>query len=290
MVGYLLRHSHLLVSLAGALIGVAASLASRRVHARRRPLAYRRYRRLFIPIALIAAVTAGATALFVPSGRHILTEWKLAILHGSAWGMIVFAVLTVRSFYRLLFVLPVLVVLGASLPLWTPMPAFDGQPAGVAGIAVVEEPIEAPTGASAGTPAGTTIAILRVRRSLETQETEILVLPTAPLTPIGKTVTPIGSGVVVDVELFTPPFGLWWLPPRGTPLRVQIGDVTLLRYPEEGLRTRLLAFLEETGITKRTRYSVRYPRDPSRFIQPGVFFVEMTLNPLSFRTDPTDDV
>ena len=282
MVGYLLRHSHVLISLAGVLTGIALSLAVRPLRARRRPIAYRRYRRLLIPIILSAAIVVATTALFVPSGRFVVTEWRLAIVQAGVWAVTAFAVFFVPSFFRILVALPVLIVIGASAILWKPMPIVDGQLAQPTGIAVVEERIEVP----AGTSTGTAVAILRVRRSPATQEPEILVLPTGTLTPIGETVTTVRSGIVVELELFTPPFGLWWLPPRGMPLRVRIGDVTLVHYPEEGPRTRLLAFLEESGITQRTRYSARYPHDPSQYIQFGAFLVEITKELIHSGSEP----
>lgn len=281
MVGYFLRHSHLLISLAGVLLGVALSLMSRRFGNRRRPIAYRRYRRLLLPIALTASVATTAVALLVPSGRYVVAEWKPAAVQATVWAVTTFAVLIVPSFFRVLVVLPALFVLGVSAILWKPMPIVPGLPGEITGIAVVEEEV--------GSPAEAVIAMLRVRRSLQTLEPEILVLPTAALAAAGGTTTPVERGIDIAVELFTPPFALWWLPPRGTPLRVQIGDVTLLRYPDGGLQARVLSLLEEHGVARRRRYTVRYPSDTSRFIQSGVLFVEMVSDPLSFRAVPTDD-
>jgi hypothetical protein len=285
MAGYFLRHSHLLISLAGVLLGIAISFAFRPIRVHRRPLAYRRYRRLFLPITLTAAIAVAATALFVPSGGYVVAEWKTAVFQGSVWAVTVLAVLVVPSFYRILVALPVLTVIGVSAILWTPLPIVDGKPSGIDGIVVVEEQIES----TPRTSTRATIAMLRVRRSLQTQEPEIHVLPTIPLTPLGGTTTPIEGGIDVEAELFAPPFAFWWLPPQGTPLRVRIGDVTLVRYPEESVRARLLTLLEERGITRRRRYNVRYPNEASRFIQSGLLFVEIASDPLSFGTVPTDD-
>jgi hypothetical protein len=296
LVGATLRHilgnPFFLLSLAGVGLAPAAVCLGRRVRPSPSRLLSRRRCRLGVPPGLIFS-----SVLLIPVFGGAGAPFVMA--HPGAAAAVAGTVLAVTTLYIFipwwgrLLVLALLIVL--FLPagvLWSPevgpglspfrQPELQVQHLESTGEGDVSVP-------GSGVNGGYAVAMVRLGTAAS-DPLEVTVVPTTGgLNRVSADIQPLGRGawlaagtvssrayleVTVDVLVVTPL--LWWLPPAGTPLSLQIdGQPVLQRFPDGSFRKWLLERLVQHRIVSVQSLDVQLPGPAATFLQPGTYVVEI---------------
>lgn len=284
MVRYFLSNSFFLVALTGIGVGVAVGVAIPLPRRRRRFVVYRQRRRTIVPVALIGVFLSLGALVVGPPLPVTPAEWRLTAFSAAAWFVVVLAAILLRSYFKLLVVVPLVTVFVLSGVLWIPKGISPEINPPESMEVFVSEGTE-PSGSS------TTLLMVRIQQALGDGALRSIVLPVAPLVYDTVSTLSLSEGrFTVEVQLASPHPVLWWLLPRGAPLLVRLEDVVLVRYPPESFRRRILSALEEVGAVQRVYHTTVYPREVSHYLQPGVYFVSIVPTALRISTGSTDDL
>lgn len=253
----MMRDPFFLLSLAGALLGVAGAIGTRRFARRTRPLAFRRHRRHVVPLLLIPVVILCGLA-FLSGAGELLTWWRWSVIMPAVAAALIWIATGVPGRLAVLPVRVILILVLAALPL-------SG--------ALFRTPGEIQAGDA---------VLLHVSRAGESTPDHLLVaVDEGQVLQVAAT-----ERLIVEITLVRAIAPLWWMPPAGTVREVTVrgitaagetsGWITATATPIlTELRDPLERFMSASGLIRIESLSVPVPGQRGFFLQPGEYRVSL---------------
>ena len=246
-----------LISIAGVLVGVAGATGSHRFRRRKRPVAFRRHRRVLVPVLLVPAVALAGIAV-VLDGMVLLLWWE--------WSLGLFAVFTG------------VVWVAGGIP--GKLPVLLLRILLFAGLLAV--PLSGIPFHRAVSPElrGVDVIVRTAGEALSVSVGELEGFQVRNVAPVSAERT---DSLQISVDTMVRSAPLWWLPPSGTVTAVQVhrvpgeqqSDIVLFLRPatEPVDFAPLEDFLRSNGLIRTETYRLSIPGRPGWFLQPGRYHV-----------------